>query len=52
MIRQMYYNQTIDCNCPPRCQERGYEKFVSTGKELPQCSALSSKKEQSSPEEK
>ena len=42
MIRQMYYNQSINCNCPPRCGERIFEKFVSTGKELPQCSALSS----------
>lgn len=38
----MYYNQSINCNCPPRCGERIFEKFVSTGKELPQCSALSS----------
>lgn len=20
MIREMYYNKTIDCNCPPRCR--------------------------------
>lgn len=39
-IRQMYYNETINCNCPPRCTELSFEKFVSTGQELQQCSIL------------
>lgn len=36
----MYYNETINCNCPPRCTELSFEKFVSTGQELQQCSIL------------
>lgn len=39
-IRQMYYNETINCDCPPRCTELSFEKFVSTGQELQQCSIL------------
>ncbi|CAG2184205.1 unnamed protein product, partial [Oppiella nova] len=34
------------------CEERTFEKFVSTGKELPQCSALSSPGKEASAEEK
>lgn len=41
-IRQMYYNETINCDCPPRCSELTFEKFVSTGQELTQCSILTS----------
>jgi len=36
----MYYNETINCDCPPRCTELSFEKFVSTGQELQQCSIL------------
>ncbi|KAH7643354.1 amiloride-sensitive sodium channel alpha subunit-like protein [Dermatophagoides farinae] len=39
-IHQMYYNETINCDCPPRCTELSFEKFVSTGQELQQCSIL------------
>lgn len=42
MIRLMYYNETINCDCPPRCTELSFEKFVSTGQELQQCSILMS----------
>lgn len=43
-IRQMYYNETINCDCPPRCSELSFEKFVSTGQELHQCSILTTAK--------
>ncbi|KAF7495560.1 Amiloride-sensitive sodium channel subunit gamma [Sarcoptes scabiei] len=39
-IRLMYYNETINCDCPPRCSELSFEKFVSTGQELQKCSIL------------
>uniref|UniRef100_T1KCT8 Uncharacterized protein n=1 Tax=Tetranychus urticae TaxID=32264 RepID=T1KCT8_TETUR len=47
-VREKYYAGQLICNCPPRCNEKVYEKFISTGVEAAQCSALSSGTEESS----
>ncbi|XP_053205072.1 amiloride-sensitive sodium channel subunit gamma-like [Panonychus citri] len=51
-VRENYYAGELICNCPPRCNEKVYEKFISTGIEAAQCSALSSGVEDSSVDHK
>ncbi|KAI1292797.1 Degenerin mec-4 [Halotydeus destructor] len=41
-VREMYFKEKIDCSCPPRCSDRIYEKFLSTGHQTRQCSAIPS----------
>jgi len=42
VVRHLYYDEKIKCNCPPRCTDRIYERFLSTGQETRQCSAIQS----------
>ena len=41
-VRHQYYEEKIKCHCPPRCTDRIYERFLSTGQETRQCSAIQS----------
>lgn len=42
LVRHLYYEEKIQCHCPPRCSDRIYERFLSTGQETRQCSAIQS----------
>ena len=42
LVRHHYYEEEIECNCPPRCEDRIYERSISTGQETRQCSAIQS----------
>ena len=41
-VRHQYYSEKFKCHCPPRCSDRIYERFLSTGQETRQCSAIQS----------
>lgn len=45
LVRHLYYEEKIQCHCPPRCSDRIYERFLSTGQETRQCSAIQSEDE-------
>lgn len=42
LVRHLYYEEKIKCHCPPRCSDRIYERFLSTGQETRACSAIQS----------
>lgn len=53
LVRHLYYEEKIQCHCPPRCSDRIYERFLSTGQETRQCSAIQSEEveEEETPEQ-
>lgn len=51
IVRHLYYEEKIKCHCPPRCTDRIYERFLSTGQETRQCSAIQSETSQVSSED-